>query len=197
MAVTARPQMVFAIDTIPAHVRENVVDKLIKGQSSRDVSAFLLQQGHKISHNAVARYNKLVIQPALKIGAKLKQLEPLDVSKPTDVLADAQQTLDVTKAALRASPILAHAEWLWDEARSNVVDAKAEGDVKGRSSAILAANKTLETQARAMGDPNFVAGTQAPTGASIQIAIITAPGESPRIQTNAAIDVDVVEIERQ
>lgn len=189
------PANTFAIDSCPPHVRQNAADMLIAGKPSRAVSSWLLQQGYKISHNAVARYNKIVIQPALKIGAKIQRIEQDEGNQPTDFVDKARQVSDVTQRALRASPILAHVDWLWSEARDNVVDAR-DGDIKDRSSAIMAANKTVETLAKAQGDPNFTAGQQAIAGTTIQIAILTAPGETPQIESNSVIDVQVVDIER-
>lgn len=193
--MTARPQMTFAIDVIPAHVRENVVDRLIKGQSSRDVAAYLLQQGHKISHNAVARYNKLVVQPAIKIGAKLQKIEQLESNAPTDLVSESRQVVDATKQALSASPVLSRVNWLWSEAEANVVDAKADGDIKNRSSAIMAANKTLENYAKATGDPNFSSVPQQGTGGTTVVVVMPTASDARMAawQAKQVIDVEPVE----
>jgi hypothetical protein len=169
---------------------------LIAGKPSRAVSAWLSQQGYKISHNAVARYNKIVIQPALKIGAKIQRIEQDEGNQPTDFVDKARQVSDVTQRALKASPVLQRVDWIWSEAEANVIDARSSGDIKARSSAILAANKTVENYGRAIGDPGFAPAQQLASGTTIQIAILTSPGETPKIEADSVIDVQVVDIER-
>jgi hypothetical protein len=198
------PQQSFEVDKLPANLKQTVVDKLIKRESSRAVSAYLLQRGHKVSHNAVARYNRIVIQPALETGAKLQKLEQPDSSTIEQISA----TRDLTRAALAAEPILARLDWAWQEATAGVEESKTQvvekdgvkqlvpGDLKARAALLNTARGLIETEAKARMHPGFAPTQQLASGTTIQIAIITAPGETPKIEADSVIDVQVVDIER-
>lgn len=157
-----------AIEALPAPLKKQVVDRLVAGQSSRKVSAFIKSKGHDVSFSAVARYNRLTIKPALRMSFKLRKHDRIEGDCQT-VVDENRAIAAATTEALAAKPIISRAEWIWKEVEEGVAETKAgwvedpqtkeiilrPADVKARASMLAQANKTLENYGRAIGDPNF------------------------------------------
>ena len=93
------PALESAVDKLPSHIKGKVVDMLLAGDSSRDVSGYLSQNGHKVSNKAIWRYRKGPLREALQAAAKLQRIEGIPDST-TSQLATARS---VTQAAAMSS----------------------------------------------------------------------------------------------
>ena len=89
-----------AINLLPAPIREKVLAKLVAGEPSRSISAFLLQHGHKISFAAVARYRRVDLPRHLALVRKLRQAEVLSGSNELASQSDAKITNQLLAADL-------------------------------------------------------------------------------------------------
>jgi hypothetical protein len=187
--VGAKPQHVFGIDSAPAHVRQAAIDKLLAGESSRAVSQYLLQHGLKISHNSVARYNRLVLLPALETGAKLQQIHSLTAKNPEDVPSQ----IDLTKAALAADPILSRVQKKYSNYDLMISAAIQDEDYKGFSAVDRAETAALTLHAQ-------LTGRLQQSGPTTNVQIVfngTPPQNTPNPVSIDAEFVDLTPINQQ
>jgi hypothetical protein len=177
------------VESLPPHIRQQTIDRLLSGESARAVSRYLDMQGYKLSHAAVARYNSKVVRPALKTGAKLQRLQSL-AETPREQLVE---TAALTQEALAADPILSRIRA--KQARMDRVLVKAEESENYSAVAALEAADTraLDLEARVTG--RLQATTNSTT---IQVAVMyqAAPPAQIAESQGEIIDVDVAEVKR-
>jgi hypothetical protein len=198
-----------SIDALPADIRQQVIDKLIAGASSRAVSQWLSQRGHRVSFAAVNRYNQKCIKPALKIGAQIQQTQALERKQDTSLVESARAVADVTKQVLKAEPVLARTEWVWDELKGGVEETRADwvtdpadkkrrefrpADIKARASLLNVARGLIETEAKALMHPGFVAAAVTPVTQNNTIIVMPGRTAFEQVQPQAeVIDVEVID----
>jgi hypothetical protein len=174
---------------LPTAILQEMQDKLLNGQSSRDVRDWLTKQGYKFSHNAIAEYNAKVVRPALKISAQIQALQPVAESRDLAVIDQTMQVKEVTREVLSAAPLVARAGQLWAEVLEGVAESKPTtveeesdgkrtrkyipGDLKARASLLNVGRGLVETEAKLLGVGSFGANQAAGSGTTIQIAIAT------------------------
>lgn len=160
---------------LPAPILKELNEKLISGLSSRVVSEWITKQGYRFSHNAIAEYNREKVQPALRISAKLQQIQALEESRDPSPIERAAEVKNLTKQALAADPIIAAVERLDSEVWATVEDAKAENDLKARVQALNVARGTIETRAKALQHPGFVASAAPQIDARTVVVVLPQP----------------------
>jgi hypothetical protein len=189
-AVTTTPPPRLRMKDLPTAILQEMQDKLLNGQSSRDVRDWLTKQGYKFSHNAIAEYNAKVVRPALKISAQIQALQPVAESRDLAVIDQTMQVKEVTREVLSAAPLVARAGQLWSEVLGGVEDSKhGEPDLKARASLLNVGRGLIETEAKLLGVGAFGAQQSAGSGTTIQIAIATH-------RDNADPSIDICELKR-
>jgi hypothetical protein len=175
----------FGIDNAPPHVRKNAVDMLLADESTRKVSTYLEKHGIVVSHSAVARYKKLVLQPAVAAGTKLQQIERITNAEGEKISSVA----DLTKRVLEADPLLARLAEKRDRSDKMMDSAVEDKDYKGFAAIDRAdtANMTLEAQ---------LTGRLQQQGPSISVQLVFGQQmpETPVINIGDVIDIEGVPI---
>jgi uncharacterized protein YdcH (DUF465 family) len=188
--VTAPAPPIPSIEALPAHLRSQLVDKLISGVSSRDVSAWLLQAGHKVSHQAINRYSQRTVRPSIRLGAQLSRIQSLENKSGTDLIDSARHLHSVTKQVVTADPILQRIAAKY--ARIDRVIDKAEQNEQYSAVAALEAADTraltLEAQLSGRLQQNSGGNTV------VQIAVMAAQPHSAEMPI---IDVQIAEVGRR
>lgn len=189
----------FAVDALPIPLRNKCADLLLSGKSTRAVSAFLQEHGHKVSHSAVARYKRLSLAPAIKTAAKVQSLQQASETSRQHV----QESAALTRDLLAAAPILRRTEWMWSEIQEGVQESKAQwvasetgektyvaGDLKARAALLNVARGVTETEAKALQLPGF---TSTPQVNITNQQIVVMPASQPAYATGEVIDVEAEE----
>ena len=112
------------IDELPIPMRGRVLEMLIEDYSSRDISSFLLQHGHKISFAAIARYKRVDLPRHLESARKIQQIQELE--SPDRQTSDNLAT--ITNASLAADPILSRMLQKYGRYDRWFADAEAKKD---------------------------------------------------------------------
>lgn len=162
------------IDSLPSEKRQKVLDMLLRGEPLRDVAVIA-----GVSHQAIARYKRRVVIPAIRTAAKVQAIE--QVSGNSASIIESQTRL--TKAIVTSSPLRDRMEQLWGRTDRALTQAEKNKELSVIAPLLNQAHKNLELLGRVTGELEVSAPT---------IAIqIVCPVTDQRPSTAAAQIVDI------
>lgn len=180
-------------DDLPGPLKDKALEMLLKDVSTRKVSALLAKHGYKLSHNAIARYKRVRVIPAIQASELVQQAQHItSVTAGSRAVTPADQT-ELTKALATAQPVLSRVDWMWDEVVGGVVESKGywaedeiskqrkfvPSDLNGRAKLLGVGRNLVETQARALQLPGFVPQAPESNTTLVQIVIGAEQRENP------------------
>jgi len=176
----ANLQSTSAIEKLPANIKQDVIDKLIAGTSTRAVSTYLATKGYNIGFTAIARYTRNTIKPALKMSAKLSRLDN-DLSHSETTVVDKTRVISATtNAALAAGPILARLDRKFARLDKGLVSTSESGDYDSQAKLEAQESKAIELLGKATLDPGFVQSAQ-PASSDARVIIVMPMANDARL----------------
>lgn len=131
------------IDSLPAERRQKVVDALLRGESLRDVAKVA-----GVTHQAIARYKRVIVMPAIRAAQKVQAAQQL-----TDTSASVVESQTrLTKAIVAASPFRDRLEELWSRTDKALTQAEESKELGVMAPLLNQAHKNVELLGRVTGE---------------------------------------------
>jgi hypothetical protein len=157
-----------AIDNLPTELKKQVIDAMLAGMPSREVSRLIQANGGPyVSHVAVSGYRKEVLRPAIQTATKLQQLDRV----PHDSAGMIQQTAEVTRAVIAADPILSRMEQRRLDRERLLKTAEDSADLRGWAAIDRNDISATELEARLTGRLD-----SQPTGGQVAVVVLPVAG---------------------
>jgi hypothetical protein len=182
-----------AVESLPPEIRKQVDERLIASEPTRAISTWLSQQGHKVSFSAIARYNRVRLQPALSAAAKLQRIQQLESGTKLHPVDEHRAIADLTTSALAADPLLSHLA-MKRQRNAQTYDKALVRENFGACAALDAADtRALDLEARLRG---LLQATTSSTTIQVAVMYQAAPPAQIAESQGEIIDVDVAEVKR-